>query len=77
MATDLLKKALDPENDLSHKTTDDGADIECTYKGRKVGYDDYLNIHEERGERLTKGKPLKSIRMFGGFGPGTMKKSYD
>jgi hypothetical protein len=77
MATDLLKNKLDPDNDLRHKKVDGGADIECSYKGSSVSYDDYLDIHEERGERLQKGKPLNKIRVFGGFGPGTMKKSYD
>mgnify|MGYP001328955066 CR=1 FL=1 len=77
MATDIFKKKLDPNNDLRHEKIDGGQDIECSYKGSKVSYDDYLNIHEERGERVQKGKPLKRIRVFGGFGPGTLKKSYE
>jgi len=77
MATDLLKKALDPDNDLTHQKVDGGDDIECKYKGGKVSYDDYLDIHEERGERLQKGKSLKPIRLFGGIGEGTLKKSYE
>jgi hypothetical protein len=77
MATDLLKKKLDPDNELQHKKVDGGADIECTYKGSKVNYDDYLDIHEERGERLQKGKSLNPIRLFGGIGEGTLKKSYE
>ena len=77
MATDLFKKKLDPENDLSHKKVDGGADIECADKGSKISYDDYLDIHEERGERVQKGKPPGKLGVFSGFGPGTMKKSYD
>lgn len=77
MATDLFKKKLDPNNDLTHKKVDNGQDIECKYKGGKVTYDDYLNIHEERGEMLQKGKSFKKIKVFGGFGPGTLKKSYE
>ena len=77
MATDLLKKKLDPDNELQHKKVDGGADIECTYKGSKVKYDDYLDIHEERGERIQKGKSLKPARLFGGIGEGTLKKSYE
>ena len=77
MATDIFKKALDPNNDLTHQKVDGGNDIECEYKGGKVSYDDYLGIHEERGERLQKGKSLKPIRLFGGFGEGTLKKSYE
>ena len=77
MATDIFKEKLDPDNDLTHKTVNRGADIECTYKGKKVSYDDYLDIHEERGERVQKGKPPGSVGVFSGFGPGTMKRSYD
>ena len=77
MATDIFKKALDPNNDLRHKKVDGGEDIECTYKGSSVSYDDYLDIHEERGERVQKGKKPGSVGVFSGFGPGTLKKPYD
>ena len=77
MATDIFKKALDPDNDLKHITSNGGEDIDCTYKDKKVSYDDYLDIHEERGERIGKGKKPESIGVFSGFGPGTMKKSYE
>jgi len=77
MATDIFKEKLDPDNDLTHKKVSGGSDIECTYKGKKVSYDDYLDIHEERGERVQKGKPPGSVGVFSGFGPGTMKRSYD
>ena len=77
MATDLFKKALDPDNDLKHITSNGGEDIDCTYKDKKISYDDYLDIHEERGERIGKGKKPGSIGSFSGFGPGTMKKSYE
>jgi len=74
---DLLKQALDPNNDLKSKKVDGGADIECSYKGSRVSYNDFIDIHEERGERLVKGKSLQRIRVFGGFGKGTIKKSYE
>ena len=45
MATDIFKEKLDPNNDLKHKKVDGGEDIECTYKGSKVSYDEYLDIH--------------------------------
>ncbi len=45
MATDLFKKKLDPDNELRHRKVDGGEDIECTYKGSRVSYDDYLDIH--------------------------------
>ena len=77
MATDILKKALDPNNDLRHKKVDGGEDIECTYKGSSVTYDEYLDIHEERGERVQNGKKPDSIGVFSGFCPWTLKKPDD
>ena len=77
MVTDIFKKALDPDNDLKHTEVNGGEDIDCTYKDKKVSYDDYIDIHEERGERIGKGKKPESIGAFSGFGPGTMKKSYE
>ena len=77
MGADIFKQALDPDNDLKHITSIDGENIDCTYKDKKISYDDYLDIHEERGERIGKGKKPGSIGSFSGFGPGTMKKSYE
>ena len=77
MAVDILKQALDPDDDLRHKKVDDGQDIECTYKGSKVSYNEYIDIHEERGERVTKGKKPTRIGVFRGIGSGTLKKSYE
>ena len=77
MANDIFKQALDPDNDLNHTKVDNDEDIDCTYKDKKVSYDDFLDIHEERGERIGKGKKPGSIGVFSGFGSGTMKKSYD
>jgi len=76
MAADIFK-ALDPDGDLKHTTLNGGEDIDCSFKDKKVSYDDYIDIHEERGERLAKGKKPESIGTFSGFGPGTMKKSYE
>ena len=56
MATDFFKQKLDPNNDLQHKKVDGGEDIECTYKGSKVNYDDYLDIHEDRGSEYKKAR---------------------
>ena len=77
MGADIFKQALDPDNDLKHVKVDNDEDISCTYKDKKVSYDDYIDIHEERGERIGKGKKPGSIGAFSGFGPGTMRKSYD
>ena len=73
----ILKSTLDPDNDLRHRKVDGGKDIECTYRGKNVSYDEYLDIHEDRGERVSKGKQPGSVGMFGGFGAGTLKKSYE
>ena len=73
----LLKEKLDPDNDLQDKKVDGGKDIECSYKGKDVSYDDYIDIYEERGERVQKGKKPNSIGIFSGWGTGTLKKPYE
>ena len=73
----ILKDKLDPNNDLQDRKVDGGKDIECTYKGKDVTYDDYLDIYEERGERVQKGKKPNSIGTFSGWGTGTLKKPYE
>jgi len=73
----LLKEKLDPNNDLQDKKVDGGKDIECSYKGKDVSYDDYIDIYEERGERVQKGKKPNSIGIFSGWGTGTLKKPYE
>lgn len=73
----LLKEKLDPNNDLQDKKVDGGKDIECSYKGKNVSYDDYIDIYEERGERVQKGKKPNSIGIFSGWGTGTLKKPYE
>ncbi len=70
-----LKDHLDPNNDISTKIVDDGADIECTYKGDKVRYNDMLDIYEERATNLGKGKPRNTKKYFGGWGEGTLNKA--
>ena len=73
----LLKEKLDPNNDLQDRKVDGGKDIECSYKGKDVSYDDYIDIYEERGERVQKGKKPNSIGIFSGWGTGTLKKPYE
>ena len=74
--TDRLKEYLDPNNDLTTKVVDDGADAECTYKGKSVSYDDVIDIYEERATNLGKGKPRTTKKYFGGFGEGTLNKAW-
>lgn len=69
----ILKEKLDPNNDLQDRKVDGGNDIECSYKGKDVSYDDYIDIYEERGERIQKGKKPNSIGLFSGWGTGTLK----
>ena len=73
----ILKEKLDPNNDLQDRKVDGGKDIECSYKGKDVSYDDYIDIYEERGERIQKGKKPNSIGIFSGWGTGTLKKPYE
>ena len=73
----LLKEKLDPDNDLQDRKVDGGKDIECSYKGKDVSYDDYIDIYEERGERIQKGKKPNSVGIFSGWGTGTLKKPYE
>lgn len=76
MASDRLKKYLDPNNDITTKVVDGGADAECTYKGRSIGYDDVIDIYEERATNLGKGKSHTTKKYFGGFGEGTLNKAW-
>ena len=55
---------------------DDGTDAECTYKGRSIGYDDVIDIYEERANNLGKGKPHTTKKYFGGWGEGTLNKAW-
>ena len=73
----LLKEKLDPDNDLQDKKVDGGKDIKCSYKGKDVSYDDYIDIYEERGERIQKGKKPNRVGVFSGWGTGTLKKPYE
>ena len=76
MASDRLKKYLAPNNDITTKVVDVGADAECTYKGRSIGYDDVIDIYEERATNLGKGKPRTTKKYFGGGGEGSLRKAW-
>ena len=66
---------LDPDKKLCHVTEEDGS--QSTYhNGDKISYDDYVNNLEETMHRRSQGKSTSSIRTFGGFGSGTLKKPY-
>ena len=70
----LLGKDIDPQGDFEHEITPEG-DMNAKYKGSKVSYDDYLSEMEDRATNgVSKGK---SLGVFGGFGKGKLKKSYE
>ena len=71
-----LQEYLDPNNDITTEVVDGGADVECTYKGDKVRYNDVIDIYEERAINLGKGKPRTTKKYFGGWGEGTLKKAW-
>lgn len=68
---------IDPEKNLCHTTEPDGSQS-TFYKGTKMSYDDYVSELEHRFDRKSKGKNAnKSIGLFGGWGKGTLKKTYE
>ena len=73
---DKLKEHLDPNNDITTKVVDGGADIECAYKGDKIRYNDMIDIYEERATNLGIGKARTTKKYFGGFGEGTLRKAW-
>ena len=65
---------LDPENNLSHEPLSDG-DVKTAYKGKPIGYMDYIDELEERATLKSQGKKIKSsVGLFSGFGKGTLNK---
>lgn len=46
---------LDPDENLTHEIQPDG-DVKVTYKGKRIRYEDYIQILEERTERAHAGK---------------------
>lgn len=64
---------IDPKKELCHMTNEDGSQS-TYYKGTKMKYDDYVTALEERYHDR---KKVNSIGQFSGFGPGTLKKSYE
>ena len=66
----------DPSNDMELKPESDG-DVSVKYKGKEIGFDNYIDEMEERVTRHSEGKSIKkSIGTFSGFGKGTLKKPY-
>ena len=74
----ILGVDFDPNKDMEVDVKPDG-DTGVKYKGQKMDYMTYVDELEERADRHTKGKSItsKSIGVFGGFGKGTLRKSYE
>ena len=47
------------------------------YKGKEIGFDNYIDEMEERVTRHSEGKSIKKLTgNFSGFGKGKLKKPY-
>ena len=71
----ILGLDLDPDDSLK-MTTDKEGYPSCTINNKKCSTMEYIDANQENAERHYKGKSSKSIGIFGGFGKGTLKKSY-
>ena len=67
----------DPSNDMELNPKSDG-DVSVKYKGKEIGFDNYIDEMEERVTRHSEGKSMtsKPFGLFSGFGEGTLKKPY-
>ena len=53
------------------------ADVSVKYKGKEIGFDNYIDEMEERVTRHSEGKSIKKLTgNFSGFGKGKLKKPY-
>ncbi len=68
---------FDPNDDMVLKPKEDG-DVSVKYKGKEIGFDNYIDEMEERVTNHSNGKSIKSssIGYYSGFGKGTLKKPY-
>ena len=68
---------FDPNDDMVLKPKEDG-DVSVKYKGKEIGFDNYIDEMEERVTYHSNGKSIKSssIGYYSGFGKGTLKKPY-
>jgi arginyl-tRNA synthetase len=48
----------------------------ATRDGKNITAIDFVDATQENVEKLNKGKKPSSVRLFSGFGPGTLKKPY-
>ncbi len=57
-------------------SSSDGQPV-TTRDGKHITAVDFVDATQENIERIQRGKTSKSIISFSGFGPGTLKKSYE
>jgi len=65
----------DPEDRLKMTSDKEGYPI-ATRDGKNITAIDFVDATQENVEKLNKGKKPSSVRLFSGFGPGTLKKPY-
>ena len=65
----------DPEDRLKMTSAKEGYPI-ATRDGKNITAIDFVDATQENVEKLNKGKKPSSVRLFSGFGPGTLKKPY-
>ena len=66
----------DPEDRLKMTSDKEGYPI-ATRDGKNITAIDFVDATQENVEKLNKGKKPSSVRLFSGFGPGTLKKPYE
>ena len=65
----------DPEDRLKMTSDKEGYPI-ATRDGKNITAIDFVDATQENVEKMNKGKKPSSVRLFSGFGPGTLKKPY-
>jgi len=65
----------DPEDRLKMTSDKEGYPI-ATRDGKHITATDFVDATQENVEKLNRGKKPSSVRLFSGFGPGTLKKPY-
>ena len=65
----------DPEDRLKMTSDKEGYPI-ATRDGKNITAIDFVDATQENVEKLNKGKKPSSVRLFSGFGPGTLKRPY-
>ena len=62
--------------DRLNMTSDEGGYPIATRDGKHITATDFVDATQENVEKLNRGKTPTSMKLFSGFGPGTLKKPY-